>query len=671
MAKDIYVSFSADTGDLEAGVARVQAEIKALNAELRTTANEMQKAGASMDSQLGVSLKEIGGQLAIAKSHMSEMRAELRAVGTETAEGGFRALAESINQPFEMLESLKASLAGLAAVSVIGEVAEKIRQIVEHGAEAAEQIERGKIMLAGTSEEVQRLQALAKITGTNFDEIVQTMARLQLSLEKVASGASTPLAVALKDMSLDAKDLPRMGMPEQIMAIGAALSRFADDAHKVAHADTLGRMFVEMLPMIDRNKEELEELNRTIDKSGVIMSEKMVSTLGEMKQAQDSAALSAQSLSNELAVQLAPAAKSAAEAFSSLVSQYAKWSEYLKGANSFGWRGNLPLITGADFGPPANIPVLDPTGNALREAMGGPGRNITVNRGKPHLPSLDLSKGAGGSSGADDASQIARERYQDEVDAAKRATSETQDILNNEVRQHQISWQEWAADSNAALEKEIAAIRAAANEAISSTALSSLEKQRIMRQESNAIAEIVREERDDQVRAVQEQTKAWESAMGSITSEINGQLRGLLSGSESWKTAMVSIFEDLALKAIEALEKIAIEEVAVKLVGAGLGLSIPGFAVGAWSLPSDTLAMVHKGEMIVPSGPAASLRDALSGGGGGGASVAIHPTTNVHIVSMDSQTVASTLKQNDHGLMKAIEAGVRNGAHLGLRSLRL
>jgi hypothetical protein len=41
------------------------------------------------------------------------------------------------------------------------------------------------------------------------------------------------------------------------------------------------------------------------------------------------------------------------------------------------------------------------------------------------------------------------------------------------------------------------------------------------------------------------------------------------------------------------------------------------FAVGAWKLPSDMIAQVHKGEMIVPASHADSMRSALSGGGGG------------------------------------------------------
>jgi hypothetical protein len=49
---------------------------------------------------------------------------------------------------------------------------------------------------------------------------------------------------------------------------------------------------------------------------------------------------------------------------------------------------------------------------------------------------------------------------------------------------------------------------------------------------------------------------------------------------------------------------------------------LPGFATGSWEVPSTMAAMIHPGEMIIPSGPAAQLRTAWGGGGssGGGSS---------------------------------------------------
>jgi hypothetical protein len=44
------------------------------------------------------------------------------------------------------------------------------------------------------------------------------------------------------------------------------------------------------------------------------------------------------------------------------------------------------------------------------------------------------------------------------------------------------------------------------------------------------------------------------------------------------------------------------------------GIKLPSFDVGAWKLPTDMVAMVHKGEMIVPEDIASRLRGERHGG---------------------------------------------------------
>ncbi|HYA73056.1 MAG TPA: hypothetical protein VEF36_07835, partial [Roseiarcus sp.] len=102
-------------------------------------------------------------------------------------------------------------------------------------------------------------------------------------------------------------------------------------------------------------------------------------------------------------------------------------------------------------------------------------------------------------------------------------------------------------------------------------------------------------------------------------------------------------------------------------------LAAPGLSLydsGAWEVPHDMIAGIHAGEMIVPQrGGLADEFRAFAAGGGfrGGAGVTVAPTSHVHIHSMDSQTVASTLRGNGGALLKSIERAVRDGAHHGLR----
>lgn len=100
-------------------------------------------------------------------------------------------------------------------------------------------------------------------------------------------------------------------------------------------------------------------------------------------------------------------------------------------------------------------------------------------------------------------------------------------------------------------------------------------------------------------------------------------------------------------------------------VGAGLA----SFAVGAWELPRDMVAQVHKGEMIVPAGPAAAFRAIIGSNLGTAPTVHVNHSTNFNISAMDAQSVRAFLKNNSRAIMRTINESVRTGSHLGLSKL--
>ena len=78
------------------------------------------------------------------------------------------------------------------------------------------------------------------------------------------------------------------------------------------------------------------------------------------------------------------------------------------------------------------------------------------------------------------------------------------------------------------------------------------------------------------------------------------------------------------------------------------------FASGAWSLPSDMIARVHQGEMIVPAGPAATFRSMINGNSGVAGTVHVHHATNFNVAAMNSQSVKQFLKNNSKQIMRTI-----------------
>jgi hypothetical protein len=102
----------------------------------------------------------------------------------------------------------------------------------------------------------------------------------------------------------------------------------------------------------------------------------------------------------------------------------------------------------------------------------------------------------------------------------------------------------------------------------------------------------------------------------------------------------------------------------------GVATGLASFATGAWSLPSDMIAQVHQGEMIVPAGPAATFRSMTESNSGVAGAVHVHHATNFNVSAMDSQSVRQFFKNNSKQVMRTINESVRTGSHIGLSKLR-
>jgi hypothetical protein len=105
----------------------------------------------------------------------------------------------------------------------------------------------------------------------------------------------------------------------------------------------------------------------------------------------------------------------------------------------------------------------------------------------------------------------------------------------------------------------------------------------------------------------------------------------------------------------------------------GAVASVAAYDIGAWSIPQDQLAMVHRNELVMPAAEAGAFRSMLSGATKGG--VAAGPTTgggasvHLNVSALDVGSVKSWLGGNSRQIMKAINQAVADGNHLGLRRL--
>lgn len=91
------------------------------------------------------------------------------------------------------------------------------------------------------------------------------------------------------------------------------------------------------------------------------------------------------------------------------------------------------------------------------------------------------------------------------------------------------------------------------------------------------------------------------SAAGAARTAVLEELNGTKAGARTAGANAGAAFVAGLLSRIPAFLRKAIE---AQLHAAG----VPGYAVGAWSVPATTLATVHAGEMIIPAAPSAAIR---------------------------------------------------------------
>jgi hypothetical protein len=148
-----------------------------------------------------------------------------------------------------------------------------------------------------------------------------------------------------------------------------------------------------------------------------------------------------------------------------------------------------------------------------------------------------------------------------------------------------------------------------------------------------------------------------------IASTISGVLKSITASAGETFAGIFGFLSPVMGPA--AVGPAAAGEATVLSVATGLA----SFAGGSWSLPSDMIAQVHQGEMIVPAGPAAAFRSMMESNSGVAGTVHVHHATNFNLSAMDSRSVRQFFKDNGKAVMRAINESVWTGSHIGLSKL--
>jgi hypothetical protein len=205
----------------------------------------------------------------------------------------------------------------------------------------------------------------------------------------------------------------------------------------------------------------------------------------------------------------------------------------------------------------------------------------------------------------------------------------------------------------------------------------------------NISADLVLKFIENQVKATAEFLASKASELTTHVATETAKTTATTTGSEV-RTAMelasgkVSIFEVIgnALKSIYASAGQTASEVSAAVApeagpaAPAIGLAAGGaIAAGAIGLVASAdvgtdyvvrsgLAVIHQGEKIIPS---AKTSGPFTGAGMGGT---VHAPVSINISALDSRSVERFFHDNAKHMIRAINNGIKSGAHLGLRGAR-
>jgi hypothetical protein len=217
------------------------------------------------------------------------------------------------------------------------------------------------------------------------------------------------------------------------------------------------------------------------------------------------------------------------------------------------------------------------------------------------------------------------EFYQTQIKLADEAFRQVQEKLSSQVKTFEITEDQKSRILLNELAKRHAAETAALADEARIQGLTVAQQQKITDQRLLIDAKYAADRQRIMDEARVRDVAQWNSVLSTIQGAWDSQLRGLLAGTTTWSEALKSIFADLVLDIIKQLEKILLEKIAIKavdIIGGGplsfISGLLPSFDAGAYSVPGDMTANIHKDEMIIPAGPADAFRSLLGGGGGQG-----------------------------------------------------
>lgn len=546
------------------------------------------------------------------------------------------------------IDSIRGMLGGLAATLGTAFSVEALENFVATMAEVGEQVERSAAMLGVSTASVQELGFIAKVTGGDAQGLALAMERLQVNLQKAQSGTG-PAAEALKALGLNAKALLAVPIDEQMNHIADAVSRFADGGNKTAIVmELMGRSGAQMIPVLDKGRDGLDELREASLSSASIMTSQTITALASVKEKTTILHASIEALGGTLVALSSGPLNSFAAGLTetsghlTALASTGNLAEYTLGyldevVDNLGFRfvalghaiGNLSTL---NFAHLASDWARDEAALLANAKTEGADLDAILNRSIDSYKKLIAATNQADNrpqapeSGAPnkDALKASMEQYQSQIKVADEAFRQTQEHLGAEAKLHEMTYSQETAALLAALDVRRAAEMNATDGELSLYARGTAGYEKVLatRKEEDAKYFADRQKIVDQ--AAQREAQEWQKAADQIAGAFNSQLKGLLAGTTTWSKAMKNISADLVLKFIEDQIKLTLEFLAnqARMLAAKLAAETGMTTATTAGAALRSAAEVASGQASIFAVIADALKSIYASGGKAGAAVA-------------------------------------------------
>ena len=188
--------------------------------------------------------------------------------GLKTAGQGAKELTEQTKGMLGPLQEAREMLSGFGEALIAAFAIEQLNEFAHKIAETSEEVYHAALTFGLTTDQIQRMKAQAVGAGVPFESMTTAMMRLDRAMATARQG-STQTANAFKEIGINIHE--PMTQTQLMQKALEGFSGMEAGPAKVAAAMALfGRNIQAIGPMLNMSKEQMAELNATIDASGAV-----------------------------------------------------------------------------------------------------------------------------------------------------------------------------------------------------------------------------------------------------------------------------------------------------------------------------------------------------------------------------------------------------------------